>query len=343
MMSSLLLFLDASTLMIALLIGGAMSLVSLSLFTMVREKLDSRSVVNTPFESDIADYFFEEEFTLEDVNDAVNHEAPDTPVTYWEQWNRYCYVLFSVVTPLNRFADKAQAGRHAVVMLVTLYALALVVTRSLLFAAVIVSVAAMMLHGQIRRYLNRRERQVQEQLVYFLPTLQGDLAAGKTLDQSLLERTPNQPSPIGDDLRLVTNQIAQSIPLMDALENARNQAKSISVRQMLRLMRHAVKTSVPSEEIVPYIKNDVEYRRKVGSKIETSKIGPAIIMKLALIFPALVFFASIYTNPSFQAFWFNELFFSIPLGIVIFGFYMMPVLLGRKKLKRLEWLITPEE
>jgi Flp pilus assembly protein TadB len=157
---------------------------------------------------------------------------------------------------------------------------------------------------------HNRIRQLDNQLPTLLSGLRASLSAQNTPERAIVEQAEAIPSPLGDDLKLVRDDINLNVPLDQALANFQARVPSREVRFLVAAIRTSIASGEDLDKLIVIIQNIVEQRQKIARTLANAIAGtqPALFVVGAVI-PGM-FLYSYVSSPQNQAFW------TTPIGLL---------------------------
>lgn len=226
-------------------------------------------------------------------------------------------------------ANLEQPGRFAIVVAVVSFGIGFLIWPGdffggLLFAGL--SLAGINLYYNFER--KRRTQVLERQLTLMISSLSANIRANQTPTASLINIADDVPSPLGDELRLLKNDLEVNVPLSEALKKFSDRVPSRELKFLISAIEIAIESGADLEPQLTIIQGIVDNRTRIRQKLASAlaSVQPALLISGIMIPAGLIF--SFYSDKTNQQFWtsFNGL---IALAIVAF-LYAMGLFLSKK-------------
>jgi len=180
----------------------------------------------------------------------------------------------------------------------------------------------------------RRIQKLEKQLPALLSGLRASLQAQNTPQQALVEQAETIPSPLGDDLKLLRDDINVNIPLDMALANFQQRVPSREVRFLVAAVRIAINSGSDLEPLIIIIQDIVVQRTRIANQLAAAvaQVQPALWVTGVMIPAGFIF--SFYSSDTNRQFWGSLL--GLGLLVVIGGLYALGLFLARKQIQRVK-------
>lgn len=208
----------------------------------------------------------------------------------------------------------------------------LVIPRDVLGGVLLAAAVPVLARIILRIYANRRIARLEKQLPALLSGLRASLQAQNTPQQALIEQADSIPAPLGDDLKLLRDDINVNIPLDMALANFQSRVPSREVRFLVSSIRIAIASGSDLEPLIITIQDIVVQRAAIANKLSAAvaQVQPALWVTGIMI--PLGFLFSYYSADSNKAFW------ASPIGLVLIAviafLYGIGLFIARKQVDR---------
>jgi tight adherence protein B len=178
----------------------------------------------------------------------------------------------------------------------------------------------------------KRIRAMDRQLPQLISGLRANLQAGDTPPNALLGVAKDMPSPLGDDLRTLGQDIAANVPLEDALEDLSRRAPSREMQFLITSVLIAIRSG---QDLIPQldtIQQIVAQRARIRGMLAAAvgQVKPANMLALGA-FPAGLAYSM--TNADNRSYWMGSGFLIL---IVAFVLYALGVIVVRAMVKSVE-------
>lgn len=200
----------------------------------------------------------------------------------------------------------------------------------LAFAAVAIFIIRTFYQTKIRARLTLMNKQ----LPNLLSGIRANLAANLTPQQAIVNQAKELSAPLGDEVRVLVEEMQIGVTLDSALRNLGQRVPSREIQFLVSAFRIAIKSGADLDPLVKTIQDIVVQRQRISNALATAvaKVQPSIWVA-GLMIP-LAFAWSFYSSPENQSFWV-----SFPMGIIILGicavFYAVGLIIARKLVDRI--------
>lgn len=218
-------------------------------------------------------------------------------------WFRFWY-LASIKSGQTTQDNKNRPGYIAIAIIgISLFAGLTVWPRDI-FGAVFLAAG---LTYSYRAYFNylvaKRTLQIDKQLPNMLALMKSNLQANFTPQQALVAQAEELAAPLGDEFKILRDEIAVNVPLDKALENMADRVPSKEMGFLISSVRLAISSGADLEPQITIIQEIVTQRTKIANLLATAvaQVQPAILVT-GIMVPAAYLF-SVYGNETNQEFW----------------------------------------
>jgi Flp pilus assembly protein TadB len=162
---------------------------------------------------------------------------------------------------------------------------------------------------------NRRVSKIETQLPNLLSAIRANLQANMTPEKAVLNLADQFDGPIGEELRILRNEVSVNIPLDDALQNMSDRVKSPELKFLVSSVKLAVARGVDLDPQIEVIQRIVIQRGDIAGKlrIAIAQVTPTMIISVALIPLGLLW--SLSSSEENAAYW-SSFFGIVTLGVV---------------------------
>lgn len=248
-----------------------------------------------------------------------------------KSWSGYWYE--AVVKTGRVVLDPASPGRLAISILVLGAFFGFFVfpggTLGLLFPFAALMIFRMSLTFEQVKRQNTMERQ----LPMLLSSLRTQMTAGMTAQAALMMIADDLPSPLGDEMRLVKDDLNVSVPLDEALEALAGRLQSNIMQFLISSIGVAVKSG---SDLVPQlvtIEEIVRQRARIEGKIKSALALAKPTAYLAAGMPILMTGYFFTTQPAYPAYFMGQGKF---LGLAVIAMYFVGLAVINVMVKNVE-------
>lgn len=176
---------------------------------------------------------------------------------------------------------------------------------------------------------NRRTKTLEKQLPLLISGMRANLQANQTAPAAIMAVAEEIPSPLGDELKILRNDMQLNVELEEALGRLAERVPSREIKFLISAIEIAIKSGTDLDPQLVIIQDVIDKRTRLRQRLASAlaEVQPALLVSGIMIPAALVF--NFYSDPANKAFWFsfNGL---IALGVV--GFLYATGLFISKKL-----------
>lgn len=180
---------------------------------------------------------------------------------------------------------------------------------------------------------NKRSRTLEKQMPLLLSSLRSQMHAGVTVQAALMNIADDLPSPLGDEVRLVRQDVNVSIPLDQALDALAARVPSRQMQFLVSSIGIAVRSG---SDLVPQLVTIEEISRqrfRIEGKIKAAVALAKPTAYLAIAAPALMFVFGAISNPDYLSFFFGP---GLIIGVVALVLYILGIVIVRVLIKNVE-------
>lgn len=179
-----------------------------------------------------------------------------------------------------------------------------------------------------------RRKMMESQLPNLINGMRANLQANLTPQMAILSQVDEIPSPLGDELKILRQEINVNIPLGTALTNLSYRVPSREIKFLVSSIKTAVESGVDLDPQLIIIQDIITQRTKIANQLASAvaSVQPSILVA-AVAIPAGFLF-SFYSNEENQKFWFSPMGW---LALAAIGFmYAIGLFLARLLVKKVE-------
>ena len=150
---------------------------------------------------------------------------------------------------------------------------------------------------------NARIRKIEEQLPTLLSGIRANLQANMTPEKAMLAMADEIEGPLGEELKLMREEVIVNVPLDTALSNMAGRINSGEIKFLLASVRLAVSSGIDLDPQIEIIQRIVIQRTRIKGhlRIAVAQVQPAVIASATLIPIGLLY--SMSSSPDNAAFW----------------------------------------
>lgn len=180
----------------------------------------------------------------------------------------------------------------------------------------------------------KRKKLMETQLPNLISGMRANLQANLTPQQAILSQVEEIPAPLGDELKILRQEVNVNVPLETALINLSNRVPSREIKFLVSSVRIAISSGVDLEPQLKTIQGIIVQRTKIANHLAAAvaSVQPSIYVS-AIAIPAGFLF-SYYSSEQ------NRLFWATPLGLggmgVIALMYGIGLFIARKLVQKVE-------
>lgn len=177
----------------------------------------------------------------------------------------------------------------------------------------------------------KRISTMEKQLPLLLSGLRSYLQAGSTPQQAIISVAGEIPSPLGDELMIVRQNVNVAMPLDEALRRLSERVPSREMQFLASSIEIAIQSGANLEPQLRTIEGVVAQRSRVRAKLATA-IASVRPTQIAATVAVPVFFLNSLREPESQAFWFSPDAFIYWLAVIFlftFGVWGIRILIKR--------------
>lgn len=179
-----------------------------------------------------------------------------------------------------------------------------------------------------------RKKLMEKQLPNLISGMRANLQANLTPQQAILSQVDEIPAPLGDELKILRQEVNVNVPLETALTNLSNRVPSREIKFLVSSVKIAISSGVDLEPQLQTIQGIIVQRTKIANHLAAAvaSVQPSIYVA-AIAIPAGFLF-SYASSEQNKIFWgtTNGL-----IGLAVIGFlYVIGLFLARKLVQKVE-------
>jgi tight adherence protein B len=174
----------------------------------------------------------------------------------------------------------------------------------------------------------KRTRTLERQLPLLISGLRANLQANQTPPSALVAVAADMPSPLGDELRIMSSELEVNVPLDEALTRLADRVPSRDIQFLVSAIKIAVTSGSDLDPQLKIIQDIVDNRTRLQQKLASAvaSVNPTIWVS-AITIPAMFIF-QFFSSPQTKDFWFSIMGF---VCLIIVGFlYALGLFISKK-------------
>lgn len=181
---------------------------------------------------------------------------------------------------------------------------------------------------------NRRVTKIETQLPNLLSAIRANLQANMTPEKAVINLADQFDGPIGEELRILRNEVSVNIPLDNALQNMSDRVKSPELKFLVSSIKLAVARGVDLDPQIEVIQRIVLQRGEIAGKlrIAIAQVTPTMAISVGLIPLGLMW--SLSSSEDNTAYW-SSFAGIITLAIVVV-LYVAGIFLTRRQISKVK-------
>lgn len=177
----------------------------------------------------------------------------------------------------------------------------------------------------------KRVATMEKQLPLLLSGLRSYLQAGSTPQQAIISVADEIPSPLGDELKIVKQNVSVAMPLDEALRRLSARVPSREMQFLASSIEIAIRSGANLEPQLETIEGVVKQRARLRAKLATA-IAAVRPTQIAAVVAVPVFMVNSLRDEQNRAFWFSPdaiIWWAAIVFLTLFGLWGMRVLIRR--------------
>ena len=165
----------------------------------------------------------------------------------------------------------------------------------------------------------KRRLSMEKQLPLLLSSLRSNIYAGVTVQAALLKTADDMPAPLGDELRIVRDEVSVAVPLEVALQRMSERVGSRLVQFLISSIGIAIRSG---SDLIPQlvtIEEIVRQRARIAGKIRAAVALAKPTAYLALGAPILMVIYMVITQDGYVSYFLSD---GILIGLVGLALYL---------------------
>lgn len=179
-----------------------------------------------------------------------------------------------------------------------------------------------------------RIKKIENQLPGLLSGIRANLQSNMTPEKALLAMTDEIDGPLGEELKVLRNELMVNIPLDTALLNLSTRVNSSEIKFLVASIRLAVSSGIDLDPQIAIIQKIVVQRTRIKGhlSIAVAQVQPAVIASAVLIPGGYLY--SYSSSPDNQAFWGSLI--GIVASVVIGLLYVAGLFITRMQVSKVK-------
>lgn len=263
----------------------------------------------------------------------LDKDRKDKNVVNPKTWAGYWYKLFEA-TGRNP-ASIEHPARFVLITAIVLGSFGLLVFPGGVFGLCTLPIGGVLI---VRAYLimeaKKRISTLNKQLPMLISGITSNIMASQTPQNALISVADDIPSPLGDELKIMKNELQVNVPLDDALDHLAERVPSRDIKFLVSAVKIA---SQSGSDLVPQLKiitNIIIGRTRLMQKLATavSSVAPTVWVS-AIAIPAMFIFQFVSGEDN-RSFWFTIQ--GIVCFIIVAGLYAGGLWFSKRMVKGVE-------
>lgn len=173
-------------------------------------------------------------------------------------------------------------------------------------AAVLPVAAVLLVRGWLALEQAKRRAALDRQLPLLLSAMRSQIHAGQTIQSAIMDVSKDLPAPLGDEMRIVRDEVNVSVPLEVALDRLSHRVSSRLVQFLVSSMGIAIRSG---SDLVPQlitIEEIVRQRARIVGKIRSAIALAKPTSYLALAAPPAMAVWMVLSTPGYISYFLGE-------------------------------------
>lgn len=263
----------------------------------------------------------------------VTAEQQDTGIPSPKTWTGYWFKLGQ--DSGWQAASVGSAARLALGIILFAFLIGYFVWPGELLAGVGFAVAGLVIY---RAFLlmkaAARKKLMEKQLPNLINGMRANLQANLTPQQAILSQVDEIPAPLGDELKILRQEVNVNVPLDTALSNLANRVPSREIKFLVSSIKIAIASGVDLDPQLKIIQEIIVQRSRIANSLASAVASVQPSIGVAAIAIPAGFIFSYYSSDNNRQFW------AEPYGwlaiAVIGALYALGLFISRKLVKRVE-------
>lgn len=178
---------------------------------------------------------------------------------------------------------------------------------------------------------NKRKGNLEKQLPMLLSGLRAQMQAGMNIQGAIATVAKDLPSPLGDEIRQVRDDVNVSVPLETALQSLADRSQSRIMKFLVSSMGIAIRSGSDLIPQLVVIEETVRQRARIQGKIASALALAKPTAYIAMAAPVLLGGWMFISDPSYPAFYFSPdgfLMLLVALGLYVAGVVVVQIMVS---------------
>lgn len=188
--------------------------------------------------------------------------------------------------------------------------------------------------GALKAEAKKRVATLNKQLPQLVSGLMANILANQTPQNALISVADDMPAPLGDELRIMKNDLEVNVPLDEALDRLADRVPSREIQFLVSAIKIAAFSGMDLTPQLRIIDKIIVSRTRLSQKLSSaiSSVNPTIWVS-AITIPAMFIFQYI-SSPENRGFWFTIQ--GIVCLIIVSGLYAGGLWITKRMVKSVE-------
>lgn len=263
----------------------------------------------------------------------LDRDRKDKNIVDQKTWNGYWFKLVEATG--RKPATIEQPARFVLITFILLASFGLLVFPGGILGLVSLPIGGIVL---IRAYLilesKKRMNTLNKQLPMLISGITANIMASQTPANALISVANDMPSPLGDELKIMRNELEVNVPLDTALDHLAERVPSRDIKFLVSAIKIAAQSGSDLEPQLQIITKIIMGRTRLQQKLSSaiSSVSPTIWVS-AITIPAMFIFQYVSSVEN-RSFWFSIQ--GIVILIIVAGLYAGGLWLSKKMVKGVE-------
>lgn len=219
-----------------------------------------------------------------------------------KSWTGFWYKL---VINTGRKPDKPeQPSQLVAIMMLIAFGIGFLVWPRSILAGLLFAIGAAFIFLFILRFeAKRRIHTLEAQLSLLVDSLMASISADQTPQVALMNAADEIPSPLGDELKQLKNEIATNVPMSRALRSLSERVPSREIKFLVSAIEIAIESGTNLQPQLEIIRDTINKRATLQQKLASAVASaqPALWISGIVIPAGMVF--SLFSNTGNRSYW----------------------------------------
>ena len=244
-------------------------------------------------------------------------------------WSTYWYELF--IKSGRKIEDPQTPGRIMIGVLIIAAFIGFFVFPGGALGGVVPVAAAALIILWLGMEKNKRKGMLEKQLPLLLSGLRAQMQAGMNIQGAISAVASDLPSPLGDEIRQVRDDVNVSVPLEQALQDLADRSQSRIMKFLVSSIGIAIRSGSDLIPQLVVIEETVRQRARIQGKIAAALALAKPTSYIAMAAPVLLGGWMFISDPSYPAFYFSPdgiLMLLIAVGLYVAGVVVVQIMVS---------------